>query len=170
MEGFALPEAPRFPKSLYLIQPLFSVYELNPVAAHAQVSIAVPDDLDLDTWIVPPPREVILASNGDINEKKKHIKKGKGKEVSSSATGKKKIPRNGEQTVLTAVDSDYETPEEKVQREKVKSKPLSWIARAYFTYFSAKQSGLHNYETILITSWTIDRKVSKTWTLYQSFI
>jgi hypothetical protein len=47
------PNEPRFPKSLYLIQPLFSAYELNPVAQATQGHVAIPGGLDLDAWIVP---------------------------------------------------------------------------------------------------------------------
>ena len=42
---------PHFPKSLYLIQPLFATYPLNPVAPEAQASVAVPKGLDLNAWI-----------------------------------------------------------------------------------------------------------------------
>ena len=47
---------PNFPKSLFLIQPLSSSYELNTVAVNAQASVPIPDGLDLNAWIVPPPR------------------------------------------------------------------------------------------------------------------
>ena len=50
---------PQFPKSLYLIQPLFTSYDLNPVAPTAQASVPVPQGLDLDTWIVSPPRDAL---------------------------------------------------------------------------------------------------------------
>lgn len=44
---------PPYPKSLFLLEPLYTSYELNAVAAQAQSSIRVPDGLDLDTEYVP---------------------------------------------------------------------------------------------------------------------
>ncbi|KAF8913207.1 Adaptor protein complex AP-3 delta subunit [Gymnopilus junonius] len=128
IEGNSPTEAPRFPKSLYLIQPLFDSYELNPVAANAQASVAIPDGLDLDTWIVLPPFEVTAQNNVNTGEKKKKLKKGKGKEVQSSAPfKKKKAPQNGQQILLTLIDSDYETPEEKALFEKRKAERLAQL-------------------------------------------
>ena len=43
---------PPYPKSLFLLSPLFSSHEFNAVAAQAQVSITPPDSLDLDSDIV----------------------------------------------------------------------------------------------------------------------
>ncbi|KAI0005534.1 adaptin N terminal region-domain-containing protein [Russula compacta] len=57
----ATSQTPTHPKSLLLINPLFSVYELNSVNIAAQDSIPVPESLDLDTWIVPPPREFTIS-------------------------------------------------------------------------------------------------------------
>ncbi|CAA7268078.1 unnamed protein product [Cyclocybe aegerita] len=117
-------DEPRFPKSLYLIQPLFSAYELNPVAAKAQASVPVPEGLDLDAWIVSPPREALPAQAEDRDEtsakKKKRTKKGKEKEASSATRGKKKeLIGNGNGTLetLTPLESDHEAPEEKEKRK-----------------------------------------------------
>ena len=41
-------DQPSYPKSLFLLPPLFSSYELNAVALQAQSSISAPDGLDLD--------------------------------------------------------------------------------------------------------------------------
>lgn len=109
-----------FPKSLYLIHPLFSTYELNPVAPNAQASVPVPDGLDLDAWIVPPPREP-TAEEGATTEKKKS-KKGKEKEVNGKKpkTSSKKRSRELELLqdgdLLTPVSAEVETAEE---RERV---------------------------------------------------
>lgn len=113
----------RFPKSMYIIYPLISAYELNPVAANAQASVPVPEGLDLDSWIMPPPREVVpdirADEGGDGTEKrKKKSKKGKDKAVELSITGKKKVKGNGAQVVLAPLNGD-ETPEERVDRERV---------------------------------------------------
>jgi len=121
-DGFSQLEEPRFPKSLYLIQPLFSSYELNPVALHAQESVAVPEGLDLDEWFVPPPRETVL---DDLGEKeKKKTKKGKGKDTGLSAGKKKKTPRNEQAVVLVPVDTEEESPEDRALREKVQQVPF----------------------------------------------
>ncbi|KAJ7492282.1 adaptin N terminal region-domain-containing protein [Mycena latifolia] len=113
---------PRFPKSLYLLQPLHGAYELNPVALAAQASVPIPDGLDLDAWIVPPPQEVVPEADSEAKARK--VKKGKGKEVNGtkSKSGKKKHKdeangRNG--VILTPLEDDAETPEqaqERVQR------------------------------------------------------
>lgn len=113
----------RFPKSLYLIHPLISTYELNPVAAGAQASVPVPEGLDLDTWIVPPPPEPDSETranekgNGGGLEKKKKSKKGKDKAVEPSANGNKRLKDNKEQVVL--LPGGDETPEERAARERV---------------------------------------------------
>lgn len=110
-----------FPKSLYLIQPLFSAYELNPVASHAQASVPVPDGLDLDAWIVPPLQEPVVAP--EISDKKTS-KKGKEKEKDLNhkkpRTPSRKKLREAkllqDMDILTPIDIDVETPEE---RERV---------------------------------------------------
>ena len=71
---------PDYPKSLYLIQPLFSVYELHPVAPEAQASVAPPEGLDLDAWIVPLAKPVIHEPVAQEQKKKKKVRKEKGKE------------------------------------------------------------------------------------------
>lgn len=71
---------PDYPKSLYLIQPLFSAYELNPVAPEAQASVAIPEDLDLNSWIVPQAKPIAHEPVVHEKKKKKKDKKGKGKE------------------------------------------------------------------------------------------
>lgn len=73
---------PHYPKSLYLLKPLFSSYPLNPVAPEAQSSIAIPEGLDLDTWIVPEAKPVVHQLEPDdtgVRRKKKKDKKGKSK-------------------------------------------------------------------------------------------
>ncbi|KIM47679.1 hypothetical protein M413DRAFT_416871 [Hebeloma cylindrosporum] len=123
-------EEPRFPKSLYLIHPLFSGYELNPVGTNAQASVAVPEGLDLDSWIVPPPREAVphnVDEEKDGTGKKVRSKKGKGKEIGSAAISKKnKGKENGNHT--TPIPADWEeTPEERAQREKRKAERLAQL-------------------------------------------
>ncbi|KAF5368594.1 hypothetical protein D9758_002444 [Tetrapyrgos nigripes] len=118
---------PHFPKSLFLIEPLVSAYELNPVGAHAQASLAVPEGLDLDAWIVPPPEEVKPV----VEEKRvKKSKKGKGKEVQGTTSkvknGKKKKEENGGINgggdVL--MPTEMETEEERVERERRRAERL----------------------------------------------
>lgn len=131
--GFSDPSAaafdpvsePSFPKSLYLIQPLFSSHELNPVASIAQASVPVPDGLDLDAWIVPSMQDRVAeeGDDGDVTERKiKRNKKGKEKEKESGSRtkvkgGKKKQKEGGYQEELAP--QEEETAEEKAERERV---------------------------------------------------
>lgn len=52
---------PDYPKSLYLLQPLFTAYELNSIGYKAQERVSLPEGLDLDKpcvsphLLVPPP-------------------------------------------------------------------------------------------------------------------
>lgn len=122
--GLSLDETsqnPAFPKSLLLINPLFSVYELNSVNVAAQESIPVPESLDLDVWIVPPPREFTLSDAAAADEtqgveppsgKKKLKGKGKGK-------GKQRGPKAAAtQSELIPSAGPSETEEDRVEREK----------------------------------------------------
>lgn len=114
----------RFPKSLYLIQPLFSPYDLNPVAATAQASVVPPEGLNLDSWFVEPPSEVIShvqTDDGDVGKKKKN-KKGKARDLDNSSLSGKK---NGDEALLNITESDVETPEEMAQRDKV------WMVKCF---------------------------------------
>lgn len=134
--GFSDPSAaafdpvsePSFPKSLYLIQPLFSSHELNPVASIAQASVPVPDGLDLDAWIVPSMQDRVAeeGDDGDVTERKiKRNKKGKEKESGSRTKvkgGKKKQKEGGYQEELAP--QEEETAEEKAERERLKAERL----------------------------------------------
>ncbi|KAJ7459062.1 adaptin N terminal region-domain-containing protein [Mycena galericulata] len=112
---------PRFPKSLYLIQPLYGSYELNPVALAAQASVPIPEGLDLDAWIVAPPPEPV--AEADAEAKARKVKKGKGKEVNGTKAkmGKKKHKEEingGDGVTLTPPEDDVETPEKALEREQ----------------------------------------------------
>ena len=111
---------PRFPKSLYLVRPLFSAYDLNTVAPSAQESVPVPDGLDLNAWIVPPPQEekpVPPQDEQPTEPKPKKSKKGKGKDTGAKVKGKKKKePVVNEGDTLAAPP---ETEEERIERERV---------------------------------------------------
>jgi hypothetical protein len=48
---------PSYPKSLFLIQPLHTGYEMNPVGYRAQESVKVPEGLDLDSVLLPTTNE-----------------------------------------------------------------------------------------------------------------
>ncbi|KAF7337542.1 AP-3 complex subunit delta [Mycena sanguinolenta] len=107
---------PRFPKSLYLLEPLHGAYELNPVAFAAQASVPIPDGLDLDVWFVPPPPEP--TPQVDSESKVRKVKKGKGKEVNGgkAKNGKKKHKGEEENGVVLAPpdhEDEIETPEER---------------------------------------------------------
>ncbi|PSR72553.1 hypothetical protein PHLCEN_2v11546 [Hermanssonia centrifuga] len=126
--GIEASTEPRFPKSLYLIQPLFSSYELNPVALAAQAYVPIPEGLDLHAWIVPPPKEdvedAVDAENNGVEPKAKKSKKGKGKETSANKVKgkKKKEIENGHPEAVVA--SATETEEEKAERQRNKAERL----------------------------------------------
>ncbi|KAG5654164.1 hypothetical protein H0H81_006876 [Sphagnurus paluster] len=136
--GFSLSNSsesfePRFPKSLYLIQPLSATYELNPVALSAQTSVPVPEGLDLDAWIVPPPREVPQEQPSE--KKTKKVKKGKGKEK-EPGDGKVKAKKKQKEEkvellvdgdVLTPAEPEVETPEEIAERARRKAERLAQL-------------------------------------------
>ncbi|TFY69220.1 hypothetical protein EVJ58_g565 [Rhodofomes roseus] len=119
---------PGFPKSLYLIRPLFSAYELNAVAAEAQSLVEIPEDLNLDAWIVPPPREFTEPDESDDMvepKKKKKSKKGKEKELGTGKSkGKSKSngqPDAGDAAGTAAASRTAETAEERAERERRKA-------------------------------------------------
>ncbi|EPQ60168.1 Adaptor protein complex AP-3 delta subunit [Gloeophyllum trabeum ATCC 11539] len=114
---------PRYPKSLWLLRPLFGGYELNPVAAYAQGRVERPSGLDLDVWIVAPPKDPVsegVMSDGQIPDKvkvkkgKKGKAKGKGKSVELNAAS------NGVEAEETLSSQSMESPEEAVERAKVR--------------------------------------------------
>lgn len=111
-----------FPKSLYLIQPLFNSYTLNPVNAQAQASVPLPDGLDLDVWFIPPPQSAKIFD--EEGTKTKRSKKGKGKETNGAVKPKSKLKRDKdtkllEEDVLTPVSADTDTEAERIAREQV---------------------------------------------------
>lgn len=75
----------------------------------------MPAGLDLDAWIVPPPQEPV-APTEEVKEKKKS-KKGKeianGKKSKASKKKLKQVELLQDGDVLTPVDPDIETPEER---------------------------------------------------------
>ncbi|KAK0466157.1 adaptin N terminal region-domain-containing protein [Desarmillaria tabescens] len=115
---------PRFPKSLYLIQPLFSTYQLNPVGTAAQESVPVPEGLDLDAWIVPPPPK----PNDELNGKVRKSKKGKEKETNGARSKKKRREGDGllYEDVLTPAVIE-ETAEDRAERERRKAERLKQL-------------------------------------------
>lgn len=122
--GVDTPAEPRFPKSLFLVKPLFSAYELGPVAVHAQASVPVPEGLDLNAWIVPPPADEAAHNGSDADEtiaihKAKKSKKGKAKDLDGAKTKRKKR-REGEELQEDALTPTViETEDEKAERERV---------------------------------------------------
>lgn len=143
---------------MYLIQPLHGAYELNPVALAAQGSVLIPDGLDLDAWIVPPPKEP--APELDAEAKARKVKKGKGKEVNGTKakTGKKKHKdeiNEGNGVVLTPPEDDMETPEQALERAQVCTHPKN-DGPALTYYNSGKPSGESDCVKIHITLLTTD--------------
>jgi len=164
---------------LYLIGPLFTIYELNPVALTAQASVPVPEGLDLDAWIVPPPKDVVAngwADDGDEAGRRqtKKSKKGKGKEVNGAKakSTKKKLKAEGDGVVLTPAEPDVETVDERAERERVCPRTIE-IILIYFAdlYFSnsGKQNGKSGCETTHTTLSTIglQNRQLMTWIQFQ---
>jgi AP-3 complex subunit delta len=109
---------PVFPKSLYLIHPLVSAYPLNPVASAAQANVPIPEGLDLDEWIVPPPKNVVpTPTTGEEERGRRPKKKGKRKEANGKL--KEKITSKPlHEDVLTPAP---EMEEDNAERERVGS-------------------------------------------------
>jgi AP-3 complex subunit delta-1 len=122
-------ESPAYPRSLLLINPLFSAYELNSVNVAAQDSIPIPESLDLDAWIVPPPREFTVpdaateddTQGGERRSAKKKVKssKGKGKGKEKEKEKGPKATTHDPQTDLIPSLGPSETEEDRAEREKV---------------------------------------------------
>ncbi|KAF8323788.1 Adaptor protein complex AP-3 delta subunit [Clavulina sp. PMI_390] len=123
---------PEYPKSLFLIQPLHArALRPLPIAGpstsrHVSFRVTLPEGLDLDSWIVPPPKSsVVFEAQGDEDhvpgvpsgKKKKSKDKGDGKvKTTKSKKGKQKEDGgsrgNGE---------SLDTPEEQAARVKRKA-------------------------------------------------
>jgi AP-3 complex subunit delta len=113
---------PRFPKSLYLIRPLFTSHELNPVAPTAQASVPIPDGLHLDAWIVPSQQERVMEEDDDdVVRKVKKGRKGKGKETNGTRvkSGKRRQRDDDPRDTYTPPEPEVETEEERAERERV---------------------------------------------------
>lgn len=119
--GFAESDEPVHPKSLLLLRPLFETYELNPVNPAAQAAIPPPDDIDLDAWIVPPPKPEVLASaSSDLAKKSKKGKgKAKAKDVNGSVIRSSRRRKSAEDGAVLASEVE-ETAEEHAAREQVR--------------------------------------------------
>lgn len=125
--------SPSFPKSLYLIHPLCSAYELNPVASVAQTSVPIPDGLDLDAWIVPSMQVPLPDEDegaGEVASEKKVKKSKKGKEKESAGRSKSKgtKKRKEDEGIEELIaQEEVETPEEMAEREQRKAERLERI-------------------------------------------
>lgn len=109
-------DEPHFPKSLYLLKPLFSSYALNPVAPEAQASVAVPEGLDLDAWIVPEAKPVVhVMQYENTDDKKKKNKKGKAKADGGNYTTKKSKKKNMKEELVPMTQEDIDVAEERAK-------------------------------------------------------
>ena len=111
---------PRFPKSLLLVRPLHTAYELRPVGPEMQRQIKPPPGLDLDAWIVPPPKRAVPATAVDEEVTRKKKKKGKEKSITQGdAASVRKKKKGGTTTPDVKKHSDTLTPEEAAELERV---------------------------------------------------
>ncbi len=116
---------PHFPKSLYLMKPLFGAYELNAVALTAQASVPVPEGLDLEAWIVPMQEEPVLTQDAAADEAPEGRKAKKGKKKDAGKTkrkrkGKAREDESGDEEGGHApAPPSAETAEERAERERV---------------------------------------------------
>ncbi|EJC98671.1 Adaptor protein complex AP-3 delta subunit [Fomitiporia mediterranea MF3/22] len=118
---------PVYPKSLYLLQPLFSAYELNPVAPEAQASVPVPESLDLDAWIVshamPKAEEPVAV---EVKKKKKD-RKGKAKEK-DGGEGVGRSKKAGKKKASAGIpEPTQEEIAEAEERERAKARRLEML-------------------------------------------
>lgn len=94
----------------------------------AQLSVPVPEGLDLDAWIVPPPKDPLVeaaTSNGvDDEDRPTKKSKGKGKAKARNGSGVKTKGKKGESSrrdgFTPPVEQVPETPEERAERERVR--------------------------------------------------
>ncbi|KAI0368886.1 Ap3d1 protein [Pilatotrama ljubarskyi] len=125
--GFGEPSAElRFPKSLYLMKPLFSAYQLNAVAQSAQASVPVPEGLDLDAWIVPWQEESLPDLGAADGAEGKKAKKGKKDAGKTKRKGKGKAEEPAEERARSASPAQpaVETAEERAERERRRAERL----------------------------------------------
>lgn len=115
---------PAYPKSLLLINPLFSTYELNSVNFAAQDSITVPEGLDLDVWIVPPPQEFLMPDTAVADDSLEHTltkKKVKSK-AKAKARSSKVAPMKSHDPETDPINPpDPIETEERIENERVSS-------------------------------------------------
>jgi AP-3 complex subunit delta-1 len=127
---------PAYPKSLFLIQPLHA-RPLHPVPLSAVagssstyqtgpswINAPIPEGLDLESWIIPPPKSTSRAEGGDENLApspglvSSERKKGKQKANVGDGTTKKK-KKAQEAASNSAATPSRESPEEKAARARV---------------------------------------------------
>ena len=114
------PVEPEFPKSLYLIHPLVSAYPLNPVASAAQENVPIPEGLDLDKWIVPPPKNAIhTIASEEQRQRGRRSKKKKGKQKEADGKIKEREGHAGKPLQEDVLTPAVETEEEQAERERV---------------------------------------------------
>lgn len=123
------PAELNYPKSLYILQPLFATYALNPVATEAQASIAAPDGLDIDAWIIPKakPMPIVIRGEfeGDEKKRKKKSKKGKERDEGGSGKARKKSSKKKEKVGEEEAEMTLEEQKEAEARALVR---LFWLS------------------------------------------
>jgi AP-3 complex subunit delta-1 len=128
-EGDSKDDAPSYPKSLFLFQPLFTTHELNAVGYKAQDAVRIPEGLNLDQEIVPAGGfEGLPSEDLESEEEEKTLDLGEGggsgmeelRRVLREQDGKdkKKKSRKGKEK---KIEGEVMSPEEKAEKARVRT-------------------------------------------------
>jgi AP-3 complex subunit delta-1 len=116
--GKAEHDEPAYPKSLFLLQPLFTSHELNAVSEQAQDAVRVPDGLDLEKDLVPGGGwtgneiEVLESSADELEKEADKLGQGGGAGMDEL----RRVIREGQKK---GKRREGETPEERKERQAV---------------------------------------------------
>jgi AP-3 complex subunit delta-1 len=116
-------EAPAYPKSLFLLQPLFTSHELNAVSAQAQDAVRLPEGLDLERDLVPgggwagSEAELLESSADEADKEADMLGQGGGAGMDEL----RRVIREGQKKDKRR---EGETPEERKARQAVRLNPL----------------------------------------------
>ena len=125
--GDVKEEEPAYPKSLFLLQPLFTAHELNAVSEQAQGAVRTPDGLVLDRDFVPgggwAGNEVELLESSADEQEKESVAEALGQGGGAGMEELRRVIREGQKK---GKRREGETAEEKRERHAVRHvRPLA---------------------------------------------